>query len=616
MANLQYIGARYVPKFYLNPDYPAPDTRNNDWKSGVDYEALTIVTYNNDSYTSKQPVPDTVGSPIDNPDYWACTTKYTAALVALQTTVQNLEDFVNPAVPINTEAQTVTGAINELALRTGTIVTPEMYGAVGDGTTDDSAAISEAATHGLVYCGSNTYYIANNCFVSNSLFGGKFKINNAKSIVFTSNNCFAYGGEFFNDTLPDGTQTRGSWLVNIDGADNFHVESCVFHDAVSCVYINRADNVIVNGCVFENIVQNAPDIGGNGYGVLMIETNNTKISNNIFHNVARHSIYISHDETSTYNENVLISDNNFVWDSNVSGNTTGYECTIMIRPARHVKIVNNNFENMFSVCSINRQMIYVGGSQIWATTSDLLIKNNVGRFNHVVRTDAVVYVTGGSSTESLVVASDIVIDSNNFEMSRTALFKANGINGVTISNNRLKFVTSGNSIAVIIGGSETDMIDDWKNFYITKNEIIGESTNGTSLFYRVNAPNVGYTGTYGDFVVTDNVMKNITTLGTIPAGASFDLIKIADNIFDFLTSRAYFSDCVPAVLYLRNNSANLRYALHVAAASDKCLSTDLMFSSYGYVSTPPDDAVVGSMWYRSSDQVIMIKKPNSWDQLV
>lgn len=109
MANLQYIGARYVPKFYINPD-----DNSNDWKSGVDYEALTIVTYNNDSYTSKKIVPDTVGNPHDNPEYWACTTKYTAALQSVQTTVQNIEDFIGD-VPLETNAQTLSGGINEIS---------------------------------------------------------------------------------------------------------------------------------------------------------------------------------------------------------------------------------------------------------------------------------------------------------------------------------------------------------------------------------------------------------------------------------------------------------------------------------------------------------------------
>lgn len=108
MANLQYIGARYVPKFFLNPD-----DQSNDWKSGVQYEALTIVTYNNDSYTSKKVVPTTIGNPASNPEYWACTTRYTAALQALQTTVGNIENFVGD-LPLATQAQTLSGAVNEL----------------------------------------------------------------------------------------------------------------------------------------------------------------------------------------------------------------------------------------------------------------------------------------------------------------------------------------------------------------------------------------------------------------------------------------------------------------------------------------------------------------------
>lgn len=67
MATRQYIGARYVPKFFDNPD------GSNNWMNGVAYEALTIVEYADNSYTSKIPVPATVGSPNDNPTYWVST---------------------------------------------------------------------------------------------------------------------------------------------------------------------------------------------------------------------------------------------------------------------------------------------------------------------------------------------------------------------------------------------------------------------------------------------------------------------------------------------------------------------------------------------------------------
>lgn len=88
MANLQYVGARYVPKFYEN----SLDPSSPEWEAGVGYEGMTVVTYLGDSYTSKKPVPGTVGDPAANPEYWAKTGEFNAAILALQgrmTTAEN-----------------------------------------------------------------------------------------------------------------------------------------------------------------------------------------------------------------------------------------------------------------------------------------------------------------------------------------------------------------------------------------------------------------------------------------------------------------------------------------------------------------------------------------------
>ena len=58
MAVRQYIGARYVPTFFSD------ENGSTEWKSGLSYEALTIVTYLGNSYTSKKTVP--VGVEITN----------------------------------------------------------------------------------------------------------------------------------------------------------------------------------------------------------------------------------------------------------------------------------------------------------------------------------------------------------------------------------------------------------------------------------------------------------------------------------------------------------------------------------------------------------------------
>lgn len=86
MATRQYIGARYVPKFYENSDGTA------EWRSGVIYEPLTIVTWNGNSYTSKKLVPATVGDPSSNSAYWVATGVFNEQVESLRQDLEALED--------------------------------------------------------------------------------------------------------------------------------------------------------------------------------------------------------------------------------------------------------------------------------------------------------------------------------------------------------------------------------------------------------------------------------------------------------------------------------------------------------------------------------------------
>lgn len=89
MAVTQYIGARYVPLFYTNPD-----DNSNNWKSGVAYDPLTVVTDLNQSYTSKIPVPATIGRPSENPTYWILTGAYSAQVEQYR---QEVEQYAQTA---------------------------------------------------------------------------------------------------------------------------------------------------------------------------------------------------------------------------------------------------------------------------------------------------------------------------------------------------------------------------------------------------------------------------------------------------------------------------------------------------------------------------------------
>lgn len=87
MSMHQYIGARYVPYYYEN----SLDPTSTEWEPNVSYEALTVVTLpNQHSYISKKFVPDTVGSPALNAEYWKDTGYDNAYIQALQEQIDEL----------------------------------------------------------------------------------------------------------------------------------------------------------------------------------------------------------------------------------------------------------------------------------------------------------------------------------------------------------------------------------------------------------------------------------------------------------------------------------------------------------------------------------------------
>lgn len=82
MATRQYVGARYVPKF----------ATPTEWQNNVAYEALTIVTYMNSSYTSKIPVPPGI-VPTDE-QYWARTGDYNAQVEQYRQEVEQVKNDI------------------------------------------------------------------------------------------------------------------------------------------------------------------------------------------------------------------------------------------------------------------------------------------------------------------------------------------------------------------------------------------------------------------------------------------------------------------------------------------------------------------------------------------
>lgn len=112
MATTQYIGARYVPLIGRKGESSAI------WDNSAPYEPLTVVTYQGDSYTSRQSVP--AGIAITNTDYWVKTGDYNAQVASYSQQVTNLQSNVSAvedALPVAdfSGTNTVKAAIDGIA---------------------------------------------------------------------------------------------------------------------------------------------------------------------------------------------------------------------------------------------------------------------------------------------------------------------------------------------------------------------------------------------------------------------------------------------------------------------------------------------------------------------
>lgn len=84
LINRQYVGARYVPKVM------------GEWNKALQYEALSIVTFAGNSFTSKVPVPANID--ISNKTYWVNTGNYNAQVEAYRQQTANLENHLNSEI--------------------------------------------------------------------------------------------------------------------------------------------------------------------------------------------------------------------------------------------------------------------------------------------------------------------------------------------------------------------------------------------------------------------------------------------------------------------------------------------------------------------------------------
>ena len=270
MATRQYIGARYVPKFYVNSV-----DGSTLWEGNVVYEPLIFVTLQNaHMYLSKKQVPATVGSPANNVDYWLDVGSYNGFIEALQDQI---------------DAHTL--AITGLETKTANMKIYNVldYGATGDDATDDTTAINSAVADipnggGILYFPAGRYKITAPIHITKKVFvfgaSGSTVINldddsavlyvdanysaiRDITIVPTENAVNATGlkltGSMFH--VQNVNITKCKYNCHLDGCANAVFEQCYFTSpSTASVYIENAESPDTGdhafiGCTFDSSAQ-------------------------------------------------------------------------------------------------------------------------------------------------------------------------------------------------------------------------------------------------------------------------------------------------------------------------------------------------------------------------
>lgn len=443
-----YIGARYVPKF--------SDTPGSEWDNSIQYEPLTIVLYQGNSYTSKTFVP--VGVDIDNDTYWALTGNFNAQVESLR----------------------------QQLLNKYTYVTPEFYGAKGDGVTDDTSKLQMAINSGRPVALISNYLISSVSISSDTVlrgFNGKL-VQKGNSpliqILNNSQNIYIENIEFEGKSTGLSGNNRGINSYEnfssdtFDSAKNVFINNCRFSNFSIGIALTRSLNIVIENCIFENM-HYVPSESAGGYGVLLQTCKNVNIQYNTFQfDVSgRHGVYIAtirNSELDTRCYKVNVSNNIF------KGSGTNFErieAILLSRECEGLVIEHNLFDSV-------QEPIFCLGTNY--ATKDIIINGNI--INNIKlpsQTQKEVYLIAIRSSENgSLPAENVTITNNVLDITNS---EAHGCQGISVHNLNNGLISNN----TLLGNFSINAV-----FVHSTNVVLEGNFNGTVKFLTTNDKPANY----------------------------------------------------------------------------------------------------------------------------
>lgn len=217
------------------------------------------------------------------------------------------------AITLNTNINTTIGIVDKYSANPyGTYIIPEMVGAVGDGVTDDTTAVTNAISY-FKNVKLNSTYKVSNILISNvsniKLFGdgGLIFSDPAQSVLKYGLRVTAASNVKVNGIVVttltsnfQGLYGVGYELLDFYGCSNVIVDSVTVHDTCDGVAVTMCQGVTVNDCQIYNCGEEC---------VVVRNSQNVKVTNNNLYNYCGDCVLLKGGSDSYNFENYEIMDN-------------------------------------------------------------------------------------------------------------------------------------------------------------------------------------------------------------------------------------------------------------------------------------------------------------------
>lgn len=453
LINRQYVGARYVPKII------------GEWNKALRYEALSVVTYMGNSFTSKIPVPPNID--IDNKNYWVNTGNFNAQLE-------------------NYRAETL-----EIKKRMNTY-SIEFFGCVGDGITNCTEYLKNAIDFAiknnitLTSHGGN-YLITENIDIKNAI------IDMCNGTI-TSNNTISVGdGELSNCIISGGkvscykkSNLYNIKLVNFTGS-GLVLTNTAYETNINVIRIETTNTntigVEIQGgdCVVNNIFGYGATTGIEVYGqhnyienVHLWHNLDTDFDNSILLKIHSHSnvfknIYCDSYKTCIYNtlnnlsnyfeilwynNSVILKNINFTFSNKMFAR--GFVIFSLTGMRENNNVVSMSSSNGLNVTTIDGSLsksTYVSQLKLSETNNpefhgSIQLKNNciIGAMSFYYKTPQ---VTSGSITaplDLLDIDNSYFVNGFEFPVAINSTILSNGI----IKDGKIKIFTPQTNLSSVV----------------------------------------------------------------------------------------------------------------------------------------------------------------------